>query len=411
MTRMRPRVVVTGIGIVSPLGSSADSFWSALLAGASGAQRIVIEGLPELTAFPVEGVDDAARSRFGQREARRMDRVSRLAALAAASALEDAGAHGVSAERTGAVIGCVHGGAQTLHEGEQTLAARGPARVSPLTIPLGLTNAPVAAVARTLDVRGPTAVTGTACAAGTDAIGAGLQLIRNGGADLVLAGGAEAPLTPLLVAGYRQLGALSTTDRPSPEASRPFDAERDGFVIGEGAGILVLEEREHALARGARIHAEVSGNASTCDAGHLTDPDPAGTGAARAIALALADAQLTPADVGYINAHATSTPAGDRAEARALAAAGLAQTPVSATKSAHGHALGAAGGIEAVVTVLALARQALPPTLNLECPDTDIVLAHVRTARPADIDVAISNSFGFGGHNACLALRAHRTGG
>ena len=257
-----------------------------------------------------------------------MDRAGRLAALAAASALDDAGAHGVPAERMAAVIGCVHGGAQTLHEGEQTLAARGPARVSPLTIPLGLTNAPVAAVARTLDVRGPTAVTGTACAAGTDAIGAGVQLIRDGRADLVVAGGAEAPLTPLLVAGYRQLGALSTTDRPSPEASRPFDAERDGFVIGEGAGILVLEEREHALARGARIHAEVIGHASTCDAGHLTDPDPAGTGAARAIALALADARLTPADVGYINAHATSTPAGDaprrgRSPRRAPASAGL----------------------------------------------------------------------------------------
>jgi 3-oxoacyl-[acyl-carrier-protein] synthase II len=408
MTRMSPRVVVTGIGIVSPLGSTADTFWSALLTGASGAQRIVVEGVPEITAFPVAGVDDAARARFGQREARRMDRAGRLAALAAASALDDAGAHGVPAERIGAVIGCVHGGAQTLHEGEHTLAARGASRVSPLTIPLGLTNAPVAAVARLLEVRGPAGVTGTACAAGTDAIGAGLQLIRDGRADLVLAGGAEAPLAPLVVAGYRQLGALSTSDRPAAEASRPFDAERDGFVIGEGAGVLVLEERERALSRGAVIHAEVVGHASTCDAGHLTDPDPAGTGAARAIALALADARLTPADVGYINAHATSTPAGDRAEARALAAAGLAQTPVSATKAAHGHALGGAGGIEAVVTVLALARQVLPATLNLEHPDAEVALAYVRAPRPAQVEVAISNSFGFGGHNACLALRAHR---
>ncbi|MGO9508714.1 MAG: beta-ketoacyl synthase N-terminal-like domain-containing protein, partial [Mycobacterium sp.] len=200
-------------------------------------------------------------------------------------------------------------------------------------------------------------------------------------------------------------------DRPSPEASRPFDAERDGFVMGEGAGILVLEEREHALARGAFIYAEVIGHASTCDAGHLTDPDPTGSGAARAIALALADAQLTPDDVDYVNAHATSTPAGDRAEATALAAAGLVQTPVSATKAAHGHALGAAGGVEAVVTALALARQVMPATRNLEHPDGDVALAHIRTPRMAQIDVAISNSFGFGGHNACLAMRAHRVAG
>jgi len=403
--------VVTGIGIVSPLGSTADAFWSALLSGASGARRITVDGVPELTAFPVDGVAEAARDRFGQREARRMDRSGQLAALAAAAAVDDAGAHGVAPERTGAVIGCVHGGAQVMHEGAGTLATRGPERVSPLTIPLGLINAPVAAVARMLDVRGPAGVTATACAAGSDAIGAGLALIREGRAELVLAGGAEAPLAPLIVAGYRQLGALSTSDRPAREASRPFDVDRDGFVIGEGAGVLVLEERQHALARGARIHAEVIGYASTCDAAHLTDPDPAGTGAARAIALALADGGVTAPEVGYVNAHATSTPAGDRAEARALAAAGLAATPVSATKSAHGHGLGAAGGIEAVVTALALAHQVLPATLNLDHPDPDPVLAHVRTPRPAAFEIAISNSFGFGGHNACLVMRTHRAAG
>jgi 3-oxoacyl-[acyl-carrier-protein] synthase II len=411
MTRMRPRVVVTGIGIVSPLGSTAESFWGALLAGASGARRVAIDGVPDLTAFPVDGVEDAARARFGQREARRMDRAGRMAALAAVAALDDAGAHRVAPERTGAVIGCVHGGAQIMHEGASTLAARGPERVSPLTIPLGLTNAPVAAVARMLGVHGPTGVTGTACAAGTDAIGAGLALIRDGRAELVLAGGAEAPLAPLVVAGYRQLGALSTTNRAAGEASRPFDVDRDGFVIGEGAGVLVLEEREHALARASRIYAEVIGYAGTCDAAHLTDPDPAGTGAARAIALALADGGVAAPEVGYVNAHATSTPAGDRAEARALAAAGLDTTPVSATKAAHGHALGAAGGIEAVVTALALAHQVLPATLNLDRPDPDPPLAHVRASRPAAFDVAISNSFGFGGHNACLVMRTHRAAG
>jgi 3-oxoacyl-[acyl-carrier-protein] synthase II len=403
---MRRRVVITGMGIVSPLGSSPVSLWAALMAGTSGARRVAIDGMPDLTAFPVDGVDDAARARFGQREARRMDRVGRIATLAAAAALEDAGAHGTPPERIGAAIGCVHGGAQTLHDNAVTLAARGAERVSPLTIPLGLTNSAVASVARTLDVRGPTSVSGTACAAGTDAIGTGIELIRTGRADLVLAGGAEAPLVPLIVAGYRQLGALSQTDRPPHEASRPFDAARDGFVMGEGAGILVMEEYERALARGAAIYAEVVGHANTCDAGHLTDPDPTGSGAARAIALALADARVAADEVGYVNAHATSTRAGDSAEAQALATAGLAAVPVSATKAAHGHGLGAAGGIEAVVTTLALLHQVLPATLNLECPETDIPLAHVRTPRPAPIEIAISNSFGFGGHNACLVIRA-----
>lgn len=408
MTRMSPRVVVTGMGIVSPLGSSLDTFWAALVTGVSGARRVPIDGVGQITAFPVEGVDDAARAAFGQREIRRMDRSGRLATLAAAAALTDAGAHGLPTDRIGAAIGCVHGGAQTLHDASVTLLTRGADRVSPLAIPLGLTNGPLAAVTRTLDVRGPTSVAGTACAAGTDAIGAGLDLIRSGRADLVLAGGAEAPLAPLVAAGYRQLGALSQTERTPTEASRPFDAARDGFVMGEGAGILVLEEREHARNRGARIYAEVIGFASTCDAGHLTDPDPTGTGAARAIVLALADAGIGPEAVSYVNAHATSTPAGDRAEAHALAAAGLTGTPVSATKAAHGHALGAAGGIEAVVTVLALAHQLLPATLNLEDPDTDVEIAHIRTPRPCAADIAISNSFGFGGHNACVVMQVDR---
>jgi 3-oxoacyl-[acyl-carrier-protein] synthase II len=407
MTRMTRRVVITGLGIVSPLGSSVDTFWKSLMSGASGARRVALDGIADVTAFPVDGVDDAARARFGQREIRRMDRVGRLATLAAAAALSDSGEHGVPAERIGAMVGCVHGGAQTLHDAEVTLATRGAERVSPLAIPLGLTNSAVAAVARTLDLRGPTGVTGTACAAGTDAVGAGVELIRSGRADLALAGGAEAPLAALLVTGYRQLGALSQTQRPPQEASRPFDTARDGFVMGEGAGILVLEERERALSRGATVYAEVVGHASTCDAGHLTDPDPEGTGAARVIALALADAHVAADAVGYINAHATSTRAGDAAEARALAAAGLTTTPVSATKAAHGHALGAAGGIEAVVTALALLHQTLPATLNLETPDAEISLAHVLVPRPAPIEIAISNSFGFGGHNACLVMRAH----
>ena len=400
-------MVITGMGIVSPLGTGVATFWDALIAGAGAAQQISLERVGTITAYPVDGVDEAARAWFGHRETRRMDRVGRLAAIAAAMALEDAGAHGAVGERIGASIGCIHGGAQTLYDAHATLLERGADRVSPLTIPLGLANSAVAAAARMVGVHGPTSVTGTACAAGSDAIGTGVGLIRDGRADIVVAGGAEAPLSPLVVAGYRQLGALSHSERPANEASRPFDVDRDGFVMAEGAGVVVLEDRSRALARGARIYAEVIGYASTCDAGHLTDSDPAGEGAARAIRLALADAEVAASAVGYVNAHATSTPSGDRAEAHALHAAGVGHAAVSSTKSSHGHALGAAGGIEAIVTALSLVNQLLPATLNLATPDPEVTLDHIRTPRAAATEIAISNSFGFGGHNACLVMRAH----
>lgn len=403
---VHPRVVITGLGIAGPLGLSPHQTWSSLMAGACGAQRIDVEGVGEITAFPTAGVGDAVRDLLGARELRRMDRVGHLAVLAATGALTDAGSPPVPAGRIGAALGCVHGGAQTLESASRTHWQDGLDRVGPLTIPLGLTNGALAAVARTIGIHGPTAVTGTACAAGTDAIGTGLAWIRAGQADLVLVGGAEAPLVPLLVAGYRKLGALSRRDGDPAVASRPFDRERDGFVMAEAAAVLVLESDTHARARGARIYAELAGFGQTCDAGHLTDPDPAGSGAARAIGIALADAGTAPGEVDYINAHATSTPAGDRAEAHALAAAGLASTPVSSTKGAHGHALGAAGAVEALITALAVHRGVLPPTRNLVHPDPEIDLRHITAPEAADIGVAISNSFGFGGHNACLVLRA-----
>jgi 3-oxoacyl-[acyl-carrier-protein] synthase II len=405
MSGVPPRVVITGLGIASPLGSDIEPVWSALLDGRSGAARIEVDRLGQVTVFPVAGADDDARDLLGAREFRRMDRVGHLATLATAAALADAGDHGIPADRVGAVIGCVHGGAHTLDVAAHAEWTQGLDRVGPLTIPLGLTNGALAAVARTYGVRGPTSVTGTACAAGTDAIGLGRDWIRQGRADLVLAGGAEAPLVPLVIAGYRKLGALSRTDRSPEEASRPFDADRDGFVMAEAGAVLVLEEREHALRRGTTIYAEVTGFGQTCDAGHLTDPDPDGSGAGRAIALALGDAGIGPDEIGYVNAHATSTLAGDVAEARALVMAGLGDTPVSSTKAAIGHPLGAAGAVEAIVTALALHRQALPPTMNLEHPDPAIALRHVRTAEAAAIDAAMSNSFGFGGHNSCLVLR------
>jgi 3-oxoacyl-[acyl-carrier-protein] synthase II len=333
-----------------------------------------------------------------------MDRAALLAAVAAAQALNDGGRPVVAADRIGAVIANVHGGVETIHREYAEFFDRGVERVSPFTVPLGLTNSPVAAVARLNGLRGPCSTVATACAAGTDAIGLAASLIRSGRADVMLAGGAEAPVSPFVVAAYSQLGALSTSDRPAGEASRPFDRGRDGFVIGEGAGLLLLEEREHALGRGATLLAEVVGYASNCDAGHLTQPDATGEGPAAAIRLAMAEQQLDPHDVGYVNAHATSTPLGDLAEARAITAAGLENAAVSSTKALHGHTLGAAGGIEAVATLMPLVRERLPPAWNLDDPEPEPRLDHVREPRSAHVEIALSNSFGFGGHNAVLLL-------
>jgi 3-oxoacyl-[acyl-carrier-protein] synthase II len=304
-------------------------------------------------------------------------------------------------------VGSVHGGADALLEAHRALLERGADRVGPLAIPMSLANHPCAAAARALGLRGPSAAPATACAAGSDAIGTALSMLREGRADAMIAGGADAPLSPLVIAGYVKVGALTPSVRPPLEASRPFDLGRDGFVMGEGAGMLLLEEREHALARGARIYAELAGYGSSCDAGHPTDPDATGAGPARAMRLAIEDAGLTPADIGYVNAHATSTTAGDIAEARAISLAGLGDAAVSSTKSAHGHALGGAGGLEAVATLMAFARDTLPATLNLEDPEPEAPFDHVLTPRSVRIGAAVSNSFGFGGHNACLVFARH----
>jgi 3-oxoacyl-[acyl-carrier-protein] synthase II len=396
------RVVITGAGVVTSIGVGREGFWSALAAGVRGAHRVEFDRVGEVTvcAVPNDEVDGG----FGKRELRRTDRAARLAILAALQACEDAGNPGIDPERTGAAIANVHGGAGTLQEAYADFFERDADRVSPFTVPLGLSNSPVAAVARTLGLRGPCSAPATACAAGNDALGQATMLIRSGRADAMLAGGAEAPLSPLIVAAYRNLGALSKSSRPPEEASRPFDRGRDGFVIGEGSGVLFLEERDNALARGARILAEIVGYAATCDAGHLTDPDPAGQAASEAIRLALADARRDGSDVGYVNAHATSTPAGDLAEARALVTAGLAGVPVSATKAMHGHTLGAAGAIEAVAALLPLVDGVLPATANLDDPEPEPKLNHVLEARSAEVSTVVSTSFGFGGHNAVVVL-------
>lgn len=402
MAAARRRVVITGAGAVTPFGLGREALWDGVAAGRSGAVRVSLDFVGDLTAFPVEGLQEAAEARFGRRDVRRMDRVGALAALAGALALDDAGDTGLPPERIALAVGCVHGGAATAFDAHRALLERGADRVGPLSVPLSLPNGAAAAAARMLGLRGPSTAPSTACAAGSDAIGAAFTMIREGRADAAVAGGAEAPLSPVVAAGYLKMGALSRTDRPAHEASRPFDRDRDGFVMGEGAGLVVLEERENALRRGARILGELAGYGATCDAGHPTDPDPEGEGAARAIAAALDDAGLAAADIGYINAHATSTPAGDAAEIRALVRAGVSGVPVSSTKSSHGHGLGAAGGIELVASLIAFGRDILPPTLNVEDRDDDGVLDIIDAVRPAHVDALLSNSFGFGGHNACL---------
>jgi 3-oxoacyl-[acyl-carrier-protein] synthase II len=400
---MRRRVVVTGAGVVSSIGNGVEPFWDALAAGSSGATLHEFDSAGPTVVCRAQPID--AEERFGRREVRRMDRCSQLAAVAAALALEDAGALGLPPERVGASIGSAHGGVETLDDAYRAYLERGPDRVSPFSIPLLLTNTACASVARTHVLRGPSFSACTACAAGADAIGAALFLIRDGRADAMLAGGADAPLSPVVAAGYRMLGALAGTSRGAEAASRPFDASRDGFVMAEGSGVLVLEELEHALARGARIYAELAGYGSSCDASHLTDPDQTGGGPAQAMQIALADAGVQAGDVGYVNAHATSTPSGDSAEANAIALAGLRGAPVSATKSMHGHTLGGAGGVEAVAALSAIVRGVIPPTINLVEPNDGAGLDHVaNVAREAHVDVALSNSFGFGGHNAALVL-------
>lgn len=393
-------MVITGIGAHCAAGTDTPSLWARMMSGEPGIGQIEIEGLGTLAAGRAEDPD--AEGAFGRKEARRMDRVSQFAAMAATEAIGMAGDLGLAPERIGSAIGCCHGGMATLESAMATVSSRGADRISPLAIPLLLTNAPVATTARIHGLRGPALSPTTACASGSDAIGQAADAIAAGRADAMVAGGAEAPLVPMVLAGYRRLGALSPSSGPT--TSRPFDTTRDGFVIAEGAGVVILEEREHAIGRGAPVLAELAGYGISCDAAHITDPDADGAGPARAMRLSLDDAGVSASDVDYVNAHATSTLLGDMAEGHALVSAGLDGAPVSAPKSVAGHPLGAAGGLEAVVTVLAMQHGMIPPTASLTDPEPEPALNHVTEARPADVRVAVSNSFGFGGHNACLTF-------
>jgi 3-oxoacyl-[acyl-carrier-protein] synthase II len=409
----RRRVVVTGLGAVSPLGNDVESTWASLLAGESGAGPITqFDHSDYPVHFACEVKDFDPTDWIDRKAARRMDRFTHLVLAAARQAEADSGVDiAKEAGRVGAAIATGIGGLRSFEECYDTLAARGPDRVNPFSIPAIIPNLGAGWVSIELGTRGPLLSECTACAASNMAIGDGADTIRLGRADVMLCGGTEAAVCGVGIAGFGAMRALSRRNDDPGHASRPFDAGRDGFVMGEAGAVLVLEELEHAQARGARIYAEVVGYGLSSDAKHITEPDP--TGPVTAFEMALGDAGVGHDQIDYINAHATSTPIGDASETKmlklALGEENARATPVSGTKGATGHCLGAAGAIEAMFTVLAIRDGKLPPTINYEVPDPECDLDYVpNEARDADVDVAVSNSFGFGGHNACVVFRKYQ---
>lgn len=403
------RVVITGMGIVSPVGLDVASAWASVVAGRSGIRRITRfdasgDEWRVKIAGEAHGFDPLAV--MGAKEARRADRNVQLAIAAAQQAVDQSAIR--PDEDTGVVIGCGSGGIETYAANQRLMDERGPQRMNPLLIPMEVVDSASVQVAIRFGAKGPNVGVASACATGADAIGLALETIRRGDADAMLAGGTEAAVNPLGIAGFDNLGALSRRNDDPAAASRPFDADRDGFVVGEGAGVLVLETLERALGRGARPLAELLAYAATADAAHLTAPDPEATQAARAVRRAIEKAGLRTEDVGYVNAHATGTSVGDPLEVRAYRAVfGEALPPVSSTKSVTGHLLGAAGAAEAIWCVLAIRDGVLPPTINQCRADPECALDAVpNAARRAPIRVALSSAFGFGGHNSILALGA-----
>jgi 3-oxoacyl-[acyl-carrier-protein] synthase II len=407
----RRRVVVTGMGMVTPLGNTVDESWRSLIAGESGAARISVFDPAEFSStFACELKDFDPGDWIDRKQARRMDRFAQMVLAAARQAESDAGLDiAAESERVGASIATGIGGLGAFQDCHSTLMTRGPDRVNPFSIPSIIPNMGAAWVSMELGTQGPLTSQCTACAASNMAIGEALDNIRLGRAEVMFAGGTEAGITRVGIAGFGAMRALSRRNDDPEHASRPFDVSRDGFVMGEAGAVLVLEELEHAKARGASIYGELLGYGLSSDAAHITEPDPTGANPARAMRMAFADAGVTPEDIGYINAHGTSTPLGDASETRVIKLAlgeELAyQVPISSTKGATGHCLGAAGAVEAIFTTLALRDGVLPPTINYEDPDPSCDLDVIpNEARKADIRVAASNSFGFGGHNACIVL-------
>jgi len=411
MSEKRRRVVITGMGTYNPLGNDAASTWEKVKRGQSGIGPIThfdAAGFRTRIAGEVKEFDPVAL--FGRKEARRMSRVTQLALAAAAQALAEAKltGGGGNGRPIGVIVGSGMGSMAPIVEAAHTVQNRGPQRVSPFFVPMMLADTPAAMISIQYNLTGPNLSVATACATGNDALGQAANLIRRGAVDVMVAGAAEACIIPTAVAGFGVMKAISARNEEPARASRPFDRERDGFVVSEGAAILVLEELEHARARGAAIYGELLGYGASADAYHISMPAADGTGARQAMQAALDDAGLTPADVQYVNAHGTSTPLNDKAETAAIKALFGEQAydlPISSTKSMHGHLLGAAGALEAILCLKALATGILPPTINYQNPDPACDLDYVpNEARAVDARIVMSNSFGLGGHNAVIIL-------
>jgi 3-oxoacyl-[acyl-carrier-protein] synthase II len=407
----RVRVAITGLGAITPLGLDVTSSWRSARDGVNGISRIEsfdASALPTRIAGEVKTFDP--ETALGKKETRRSSRCIQMALVAAREAVQDSGLDISSmAEDVGVLVASGVGGLEILEKAVLMLREQGVRRVSPFTVPAMIADMSAGMIAIDCGAKGPNFAVVSACASGAHAIGEAAEWIRRGDATAVVSGGTEASITNIGIATFNAMQALSTRNDEPERASRPFDKDRDGFVMGEGAGILVLEEWDHAVQRGARIYAEVVGYGATADASHITQPSPDGDGARRSIVKALQRAQAVPEDVDYINAHGTSTQLNDAAETRAVKAAlgdAASTIPMSSTKSMHGHLLGAAGAVEAVLTVCAINDQFVPPTINLDEPDPECDLDYVpNRGRGARIDLALSTSFGFGGHNACLAFR------
>jgi 3-oxoacyl-[acyl-carrier-protein] synthase II len=406
------RVVVTGLGAVTPIGNDVKEYWEGLCSGRNGVAGITLfDPSRHACRFAAEVKHFNPAGWLEPKEAKRWDRFCQFGVVAAKQAIGHAGLviDGSNAQRVGVSIGSGVGGLLMMESQAHVLADRGPDRVSPFCVPMMIPNMATGLAAIALGAKGPSSAVATACAAGSNAIGDAFRLIQLGLADVMVCGGAESAITPLGVAGFASAKALSFRNDDPSTASRPFDLERDGFVIGEGSGVIVLESLDHAERRGANVLAEIVGYGTTCDAHHITAPSPGGVGGAEAMRLALTDARLEPEAVDYVNAHGTSTQANDSNETAAIKAALGEQayrTPVSSTKSMTGHLLGGSGGIEAVAAVLAIGNNVVPPTINYANPDPACDLDVVpNTAREHPVNVVLSNSFGFGGHNVCLAFR------
>ena len=412
--RQNKRVVITGLGAITPIGKNSTDYWSSLLQGRSGVGKVTLfDASYHACQIAAEVKDFDPHEYLDKKDAKRMDRFAQFGVCASKQALADAKfeINELNADRIGVLIGTGVGGLGTMEAQNENLITKGPRKVSPFTIPMMISNMAAGLTAIHTGAKGPNSCTVTACAAGSHAIGDAFRIVQGGYADAMLCGGAEAAVTPLSFAGFCSAKAVSTRNDDPDHASRPFDRDRDGFVMGEGSGILLIEELEHALGRGAKIYAEIVGYGMTCDAYHMTSPVPGGQGAAKAMELALTDGDLSPNEVDYINAHGTSTQANDSNETNAIKKAlgdRASQIVVSSTKSMTGHLLGGSGGIEAVATVMAIANDKVPPTINLINPSPECDLDYVaNTSREHRVNVALSNSFGFGGHNVTLAFKKY----